>query len=88
MGFEASSFFTAEGDPPGVGQFILAIDPAAFSGGAFPERMETLVSAMIGQPGVRLPGSRRLEARAQAEQEGVTMPGALYQELEVLAGRS
>jgi (2R)-3-sulfolactate dehydrogenase (NADP+) len=45
-----------EGGPPGVGQFILAIDPARFNGGfgdsigALAERFETA--------GVRLPGSR------------------------------
>ena len=32
FGFEASSFFDADGPPPGVGQFLIAIDPAAFGG--------------------------------------------------------
>ena len=32
FGFEASSFFDAEGQPPGVGQLLIAIDPGAFGG--------------------------------------------------------
>ncbi len=32
FGFEASSFLDAEGDSPGVGQLIIAIDPSFFSG--------------------------------------------------------
>ena len=32
FGFEASSFFDAEGAPPGVGQLLIAIDPGAFGG--------------------------------------------------------
>ena len=32
FGFEASSFFDADGPPPGVGQLLVAIDPAAFAG--------------------------------------------------------
>ena len=88
LGFEASSFFSAEGPPPGVGQFLLAFDPAAFSGGGFAERLETLLAAMLAQDGVRLPGGRRLEARARAEREGLALPAALHRELLALAGES
>ncbi|MDJ0608493.1 MAG: Ldh family oxidoreductase [Kiloniellales bacterium] len=88
LGFEASSFFSAEGPPPGVGQFLLAFDPAAFSGGGFAERLETLLAAMLAQDGVRLPGSRRLEARARAEREGLALPAGLHRELQALAGES
>ena len=88
LGFEASSFFSAEGPPPGVGQFLLAFDPAAFSGNGFAERLETLLGAMLAQDGVRLPGDRRLEARAQAERDGLALPAALHRELLALAGDS
>jgi (2R)-3-sulfolactate dehydrogenase (NADP+) len=77
FGFEASSFFSADGQPPGVGQFVIALNPAVFSGGAFDERLERLIEAMLAQPGVRLPGSRRLTARARAEGEGIAIPEAL-----------
>ena len=32
FGFEASSYFEAEGEPPRAGQFMLAINPGPFSG--------------------------------------------------------
>lgn len=88
LGFEASSFFTADGPPPGVGQFLLAFNPEAFSGGGFAERLETLLAAMLAQSGVRLPGSVRLEARAKAARDGITLPEALYRELAGLAARA
>src|SRR3546814_8635460 len=65
--FEASSFFTAEGPPPGVGQFLLAIDPGPLSGGSFAERIEVLVAALEDQPDARLPGSRRPASRSSEE---------------------
>lgn len=83
LGFEASSFFTADGPPPRVGQVLLAIEPEAPSGGAFAERLETLLAAMLAQPGVRLPGARRLASRAQACTLAVD-PGLLA-EIEALA---
>ena len=40
--FEASSFFDDQGGPPNVGQFIIAIDPVAYSGSeSFLDRMAT-----------------------------------------------
>ncbi len=84
--FEASSFFTAEGAPPGVGQFLLAIDPAPLSGGTFADRLEVLIAAVEGQEGVRLPGSRRLSSRAAAVQDGISVPAALLAEIRALAG--
>ena len=44
FGFEASSFLNAEGDSPGVGQLIIAIDPSFFAGDQFSERTETMVT--------------------------------------------
>lgn len=85
FGFEASSFFTAAGSPPGVGQTLIAIDPAALSGGAFAERLETLIAAVLAQPGTRLPGSRRLASREAAERNGVALSKALHDEIAALA---
>ena len=83
-GFEASSFFEAEGPPPGVGQFFIVMDPAAFAGSAeaFTARMAALMTAYMDQPGTRLPGARRHENRAKAEAEGVDIPDALIASLE------
>lgn len=85
FGFEASSFFTAEGDSPGVGQFLVAIDPTVFSGDAFADRLESLTDAILEQPGTRLPGVRRLALRTQAAEQGLPIPAALHDELQSLA---
>jgi (2R)-3-sulfolactate dehydrogenase (NADP+) len=85
FGFEASSFFTAEGEPPAVGQFLVAIDPRVFSGDAFAQRLETLIGAILGQPGTRLPGTRRLELRAKSARNGLVVPVALHDELTALS---
>ncbi|MEM6678892.1 MAG: Ldh family oxidoreductase [Pseudomonadota bacterium] len=84
---EASSFFEAEGPPPGVGQFILALDPTRSAGAGFATRLEALLGEIEGQSGARLPGGRRLEARAAcATADGVTIPAHLLAEIEA-AGR-
>jgi (2R)-3-sulfolactate dehydrogenase (NADP+) len=60
FGFEADSFFEKEGNRPHLGHVFLAINPGALAGNEiFNERIETLVSAMLLDPDVRLPGSRR-----------------------------
>lgn len=83
LGFEASSFFTADGPAPRVGQLILAIDPGALAGEAFIERLETLLAAMLAQPGVRLPGTRRLDNRKMAT--SIAVDAKLLAEIEALA---
>ncbi|NIA70938.1 Ldh family oxidoreductase [Pelagibius litoralis] len=83
-GFEASSFFTAEGPPPGVGQLLLAFDPTPLSGGGFADRLEILVNALQSQPGARLPGTRRLTAREVAERDGLLVPAAIVAEIKAL----
>ena len=86
-GFESDSFFTEEGRPTRIGQSFLAIDPAALAGrDIYYERVETLVTAMIDDPGVRLPGERRRHNREQAEREGVAIAPELERKLRALAG--
>ncbi|WP_067222208.1 Ldh family oxidoreductase [Stappia indica] len=86
LAFEASSLFTGEGAAPNLGQTVIAIDPGMSSAGAYGERMETLVAAIEAEDGVRLPGSRRLDARARAAREGLTIPAAVHAEIAALAG--
>ncbi|WP_336492086.1 Ldh family oxidoreductase, partial [Methylobacterium nigriterrae] len=69
---EASSFLDAEGDPPGTGQLIVAIDASAFC--AAPERFAELAAAIEAQAGARLPGARRLALRARAAASGLAIP--------------
>ena len=82
FGFEASSFFDSEGDSPGVGQLIIAIDPGFFSGDVFSERMETIISAILEQPSTRLPGNKRLEKRKWREKtKKIAVSKELYDEI-------
>ena len=71
--------------PPGVGQLIIAIDPSFFSGESFGERTETLVGAVLEQPGTRLPGDKRIEKRKVREKsETITISKDLYEKIERL----
>jgi len=86
FGFEASGLFSGEGDPPDLGQTIIAIDPGLSSGGAYGERIAALMAAMAGAEGARLPGSRRIEARLKADRDGMEVPRPILDEVRRLAG--
>jgi len=86
FGFEADSFFEAEGNRPRLGQAILAVDPGALAGrDAFLDRLEFLLVAMCADPGVRLPGSRRAALAARAAADGIEVPEALAAALRALS---
>ncbi len=86
MGFEASSFFVDEGNRPRIGQAFLVIDPDALCGNAvYHARVETLVAAMLEDPGVRLPGERRRALAASADAAGVMLSDSLLAQLRSLA---
>ena len=80
--FEASGFAGNEGGPPDVGQVILAIDPAATTGNGFLGRLEIELAAMTAEPGVRLPGDRRLANRQHTQRNGIEVPADLMAVLE------
>lgn len=84
FGFEAGSFFTAEGDPPGVGQLLVALAPEPLSGGGFTDRLEVLLAAVLSQEHTRLPGDRRLNARSRAYSEGLEINENLMAEIMAL----
>ncbi len=89
FGFESDSFFAEEGRPTRIGQGMLAIDPQALAGReTFLERVETLVAAMLEEPGVRLPGARRHEQREKARAAGVAVPADLLRRIRALAGEA
>jgi (2R)-3-sulfolactate dehydrogenase (NADP+) len=78
FGFEASSFFVAEGNRPRIGQAFVVIDPGALAGAAsYLDRVELLVVEMLRDDGVRLPGARREALRQRAEREGLQVPDTL-----------
>ncbi|MFO1288950.1 MAG: Ldh family oxidoreductase, partial [Rubrivivax sp.] len=94
FGFEASSFFVDEGNRPGIGQAFIVIDPGALAGNpgstsstGYLDRLEVLVSEMLSDDGVRLPGARREDLRRRAEADGLNVPDALLASLSALAGR-
>lgn len=81
-GFEASSFFVDEGNRPHLGQTFLVIDPDALAGReAFLDRLEVLVTEMLVDDGVRLPGARREALLAKARAEGVEVSDAMLASL-------
>ena len=83
--FENDSYFEP-GNKPRIGHAILAIDPDALAGAdAYFSRLEVMVSKMLADAGVRLPGTRRQQAAARARAEGVDIPDALASELRQLA---
>lgn len=79
---DASSFLDAKGDPPGTGQLLIAIDPSAFGGPDMLAHFATLARAIEDQAGARLPGARRLAARAAAERDGLTITDTLLAAIE------
>lgn len=85
FGFEASSFFVDEGNAPRIGQAFIVIDPGALAGqDVYYERMETLVSEMLIDDGVRLAGARRTSLEEKARNSGLTIPDALKDQLDRL----
>lgn len=81
FGFEAGSFFTADGPSPRVGQLFLLLHPERLAGPGFPARLEILIAAILRQPGTRLPGDRRLALRERARAHGLRIDAKLLGEL-------
>jgi (2R)-3-sulfolactate dehydrogenase (NADP+) len=88
FGYEAGSFFTADGPPPAIGHLFVVFNPPAFSPVPFAARVDQLAAAILGQPGTRLPGDRRLAKRAQARREGVQIADTILDDLHDRAGTS
>jgi (2R)-3-sulfolactate dehydrogenase (NADP+) len=84
IGPEADSFFSEQGNKPRIGQAFIAIDPGALAGtDRFAERVETVVSTMLSDPEVRLPGARRFAAE-RASRSGIEVPDDLLAQIERL----
>ena len=82
LGIDAAPFSGTAGGAPKTGQFFIAIDPSATSGGAFAARMSALASAIHAQPGAHLPGDGRSAKRARAKVDGVPVNVATLQKIE------
>ncbi len=84
--FQASSFFDDKGGPPGVGQFLIAIDPGGFAGsGIFAERLAVLAGEIANDPNTRLPGTRRYALRDAAARDGISIEIAKLESIRKLA---
>lgn len=84
MSREASSFFTADGPAPRVGQFLIALKPHEQSG--FAERLEELLTTINDLDGARLPGERRAASIKTAHQHGLYVPRHYIRRVQALAG--
>ncbi|MDH5534986.1 MAG: Ldh family oxidoreductase [Betaproteobacteria bacterium] len=81
FGFENDSFFEPGGKPR-IGHAILAIDPDALAGvESYYSRLDVLVSSMLADDAVRLPGARRRDVAARARAEGLDIAAGVYREL-------
>lgn len=86
IGPEADSFFSEQGNKPRIGHAFLAIDPGALAGHErYFERVEAVVSAMLADEGVRLPGARRFASEKRARAEGIEIAVDLLAKIEKLA---
>jgi (2R)-3-sulfolactate dehydrogenase (NADP+) len=86
IGAEADSFFSEKGNKPKIGHAFLAIDPGALAGHArYFERVETVITTMLADEGVRLPGSRRFASEKKLRAEGIDIAGDLLAKIEKLA---
>ncbi|WP_171136705.1 Ldh family oxidoreductase [Ruegeria sp. HKCCC1038] len=84
LGSVASPFSGTEGGPPKTGQFFIAIDPQATSGGLFQERLSDLIGSFRAQDGARLPGDWRRKCRERASTEGVAVNSAILEKVRAL----
>jgi len=63
---EAKAAHNGDGGPPIGGEFVLAIDPAAASGGdGWAAHGDSILTRIEQMEGARLPGSRRYANRAK-----------------------
>ena len=70
--YQSSSFFDDVGKPPGVGQFILAINPLRINPD-FNLHIEGLCAAIMQQPGTRLPGVNKNKDFSKSRKQGVAV---------------
>lgn len=88
-GTEMTGFGAGDkGGPPGAGQFFIAINPGATSGGAYAARIAGLIEVLRSDPAVHVPGDTGRAARAQAAEDGIEVSGAVLAEISCWAGPS
>ncbi len=81
FGYEATSFFDADGAPPHIGHTVIVLQPDIASGGRFAERLSNIVGAIERTDGARLPGTTRLAKREAVLADGLSIPANLHDEI-------
>ena len=81
---KASSFFDAEGSPPGVGQTIIAIDPVKLGGERVLDRFADMARSIEEQEGCRVPGKRRQELKKSLMESGISVDDDLVESIRAL----
>jgi len=81
FGFEDEAARFPGATTANAGQLVIAIDPAATGGVGAAERVALLLDTLTAAGVERMPGSRRLEARAFAAREGIPIDPQLLDEL-------
>jgi delta1-piperideine-2-carboxylate reductase len=82
--FEAGEQDNGDGGAATGGELVLALDPSRFGGADAIAHGERLFARMLAQEGVRLPGDRRLIARAETPETGIEVPRVLWEKIEEL----
>ncbi len=82
MSTDVSSFFTPEGPPPDVGQFLMIFKPPADVN--FSQRLGALLGMIDDMDGARVPGDRRSALVREAQKDGLHVPQAYIADIERL----
>ncbi len=84
--FENDTYFEP-GNKPRIGHAILVMDPGALAGSeSYFSRLEVMITEMLRDDGVRLPGARRQKLMTAAQAQGVVVADTQMAELLWLAG--
>jgi len=83
--YEATSFFDADGAPPGIGHALIVLNPLLARSRSFIERIEELIGEILAQNGTRLPGANKLAGRRSAQTNGISIPSHLRDEIKALS---
>ena len=80
--FEAAARDNNDGGPPQGGEFMMAIDPSLFGDAdGWAAHAEKLFDRITSQDGVRLPGDRRHQNRAETARNGINISKAVYDKI-------
>ncbi len=86
FGYESAADHKRDGGPSNGAQSFIAIDPVRLAGPGFLVHVEELFERLLSNGEARLPGDRRLAARARTAEDGITVEDALYATVLGLAG--